>query len=146
MLFRSAKTIAPRISNGRIDLGFKHITAEMLKKVNSIKIIGCGSAYHAGFVAGYFMRAALRIPVESVLASEFRYDDPIVDENTLAIVISQSGETLDTLYGLREAKKHGAKTIAIVNVVGSTIANESEDRSEERRVGKECRSRWSPYH
>lgn len=72
--------------------------------MNSIKIIGCGSAYHAGFVAGYFMRAALRIPVESVLASEFRYDDPIVDENTLAIVISQSGETLDTLYGLREAK------------------------------------------
>ena len=122
-----AKTIAPRISNGRIELGFKHITAEMLKKVNSIKIIGCGSAYHVGFVAGYFMRAALRIPVESVLASEFRYDDPIVDENTLAIVISQSGETLDTLYGLREAKKHGAKTIAIVNVVGSTIANESED-------------------
>lgn len=122
-----SKTIAPRIVDGKIELGLTHLTDEAFKNINSIKIIGCGSAYHVGVVAGYFMRKTLRIPVESVLASEFRYDDPIVDENTLAIVISQSGETLDTLYGMREAKKRGAKTVAIVNVVGSTIANESED-------------------
>lgn len=122
-----AKTVRPRIVNGKIDLMLKNITDDALMNINRIKIVACGSAYHVGVVAKHFMKSALRIPVEAELASEFRYDDPLIDENTLAIIISQSGETLDTLYALREAKKRGARTISIVNVVASSIANESED-------------------
>ena len=123
-----AKTLAPRIhEGGRIDLGFTHITDDDLRGINSIKITACGSAYHVGVVARYFLKKSLGIPVEAELASEFRYDDPIIDEHTLVIIISQSGETLDTLYALREAKKHSARIISIVNVVASSIANESEE-------------------
>lgn len=121
------KTINPRLRGERIDLGLKHISDDDLRNIENIKIVACGSAYHVGVVAKYFMKKTLHIPVEAELASEFRYDDPIVNEHTLVIIISQSGETLDTLYGLYEARKRGARTISIVNVVASSIANESED-------------------
>ena len=89
--------------------------------------MACGSAYHVGVVAKYNLEKMTRIPVEAEVASELRYRDPIIDENTLVIVISQSGETADTLAALREAKKCGARVLSIVNVVGSSIANESDD-------------------
>jgi glucosamine--fructose-6-phosphate aminotransferase (isomerizing) len=123
-----AKTIAPRIGDDlSINLGFKSITDDDIRGINSIKITACGSAYHVGVVAKHFMKKTLNIPVEAELASEFRYDDPIIDEHTLVIIVSQSGETLDTLYALREAKKRGARIVSIVNVVASSIANESEE-------------------
>lgn len=121
------RTIESRLKDGRISFGFKHITDEELGNINNIRIVACGSAYHVGVVAKSFMKKTLHIPVEAELASEFRYDDPIVDEHTLVIIISQSGETLDTLYGLREARNRGARTVAVVNVVASSIANESEE-------------------
>ncbi len=122
------KTLAPRIREDlSIDLGFKRLTDEDLKGIESIKITACGSAYHVGVVAKHFLQKNLRLPVEAVLASEFRYEDPIVDEKTLVIIVSQSGETLDTLYALREAKARGARTVSIVNVLASSIANESEE-------------------
>lgn len=123
-----AKTIAPRIDDsGDILLGFKSITDDDLRNIDQIKLTACGSAYHVGVVAKHLLKKWLNIPVDAELASEFRYDDPIVNERTLVIVISQSGETLDTLYALREAKRKGARTVAIVNVVASSIANESEE-------------------
>ena len=123
-----SKTVMPRIdANGDIMLGFKSITDEDLRNIDSIKLTACGSAYHVGVVAKHLLKKWLNIPVEAELASEFRYDDPIVNERTLVIVISQSGETLDTLYAMREAKRKGARTISIVNVVASSIANESEE-------------------
>lgn len=123
-----SKTIAPRLSAaGGIKLGFKSITDEDLKNIESIKLTACGSAYHVGVVAKHLLKKWLNIPVEAEFASEFRYDDPIVNEKTLVVVISQSGETLDTLYALREAKSRGARTVSIVNVVASSIANESEE-------------------
>lgn len=121
------KTISPRFTDGKLRLNLEHITDDNLKGIDKIRIVACGSAYHVGVVARYFMKKTLRIDVQAELASEFRYDDPIIDSKTLVIIVSQSGETLDTLYGLREAKAHGARTISIVNVVASSIANESED-------------------
>ena len=96
-------------------------------KLKKIVIVACGSAYHVGVVAKYAIEKTVRIPVEIDIASEFRYRDPIIDENVLVLVISQSGETADTLAALREAKKLGARVLSIVNVVGSSIANESDD-------------------
>lgn len=122
-----SKTIRPRIIDNKIDLGLKNISDEVLAGMNTIKIVACGSAYHVGVVAKYFMQHCLGIPVAAELASEFRYDSPLVNEKTLVIIISQSGETLDTIYALREARKRGARVISIVNVVASSIANESED-------------------
>ena len=90
-------------------------------------VIACGSSYHVGMVSKYSWEKLLRRPVEVVLASEFRYCDPLVDEKTLVIVISQSGETLDTMAAMREAKRRGGRTLAIVNVVGSSIAREADD-------------------
>ena len=90
-------------------------------------MIACGSSYHVGIVSKYNWERLLRRPVEVCLASEFRYSDPLVDENTLVIVISQSGETLDTMAAMREAKRRGGRTLAIVNVVGSSIAREADD-------------------
>jgi len=121
------KTIAPRIKDGAIDLSEISLTGEDLTAVNKIYIIACGSAYHVGVIAKYNIEKYVRKPVECALASEFRYAEPIVDENTLVLVISQSGETADTLAAMREAKRLGAKTLAIVNVLGSTIAKEADD-------------------
>ncbi len=122
-----AKTIQPRIRDGRIVLDDLELTPEYIRRISKIDIIACGSSYHVGMVGKYTLEKLLRKPVEVVLASEFRYCDPIVGENTLALVISQSGETIDTLAALREAKRLGARVLSIVNVVGSSIARESDD-------------------
>lgn len=120
-------TLHPRMHTGKIDLGLKNISDEDIKDFDRIYIIACGSAYHVGIVSRVYLEKFTRIPVSVVLASEFRYEDPIVSEHTLSIIISQSGETIDTLLALREAKKRGSRVISVVNVVGSSIANESED-------------------
>ena len=120
-------TITPRIKDGRVVLDEISITEEQLKNFNKIEIIACGSAYHVGVVAKYIFEKMLRKPVEVDLASEFRYRDPIVDDKTLAVVISQSGETADTREAMKEAQRRGAHVISIVNVVGSSIASESDD-------------------
>ena len=98
-----------------------------MKNLNKVYIVACGSAYHVGMVGKYVIEKLCRIPVETEVASEFRYHDPIVDEHTLTIVISQSGETADTLAALKEAKGKGSRILSIVNVVGSAIANASDD-------------------
>ena len=122
------ETISPRINNdGEIVLDGIHLSADALKKLHKIYIVACGSAYHVGVVGKYVLERMTRIPVETDLASEFRYRDPIVDESTLVIIISQSGETADSIAALRLAKEKGARVLSIVNVVGSTIANESDD-------------------
>ncbi len=121
------KTIQPRLKDNRVVLEDLTLTADQLRAVRKIDIIACGSSYHVGMVGKYNLERLTRIPVEVVLASEFRYCNPIVDENTLVIVISQSGETLDTLEAMKEAKRLGARTLSIVNVVGSSIARESDD-------------------
>ncbi|MGN1457062.1 MAG: glutamine--fructose-6-phosphate transaminase (isomerizing), partial [Acutalibacteraceae bacterium] len=113
--------------NGRVVLDEISITDEQLKNFNKIEIIACGSAYHVGVVAKYVFEKILRKPVEVDLASEFRYREPIVDDKTLAVVISQSGETADTREAMKEAQRRGAHVISIVNVVGSSIASESDD-------------------
>ena len=120
-------TVFPRIQNGRVVLDELEITAEQLRAMDKIYIIACGSSYHVGMVAKYTLERLLRKPVEVTLASEFRYCDPIVTDKTLALVISQSGETVDTLAAMREARRLGARVLSIVNVVGSTIARESDD-------------------
>jgi len=119
-------TLGPRIKNGKIDLQLPAISDEMLHGIEKIHIIACGTAFHAGMVGKYALEKMTRIPVDIEVASEFRYRDPIVTDKHLAIVISQSGETLDTLMALREAKGKGAKVLAIVNVVGSSIAREAD--------------------
>lgn len=120
-------TLSPRMREGRVQLELSHITEEYLRAFTQISIVACGSAWHVGCIGRLLLQEALRIPVQCELASEFRYSNPMVDENTLCIVISQSGETIDTLFALREAKSRGAKILSIVNVVGSAIANESDD-------------------
>ncbi|MCI7474731.1 MAG: glutamine--fructose-6-phosphate transaminase (isomerizing) [Clostridiales bacterium] len=120
------KTISPRIKDGRVVLDNWRLTARELEEMDRLYIIACGSSYHVGVAAKYILEKLLRKPVEVTLASEFRYCDPIVSEHTLALVISQSGETIDTLAAMREAKRLGAKVVSIVNVVGSTIARESD--------------------
>ncbi len=120
------KTVSPRLRDGRIYFEELAEDADLIKNCSSIYIVGCGSAYHVGVVGKYMLEKALRIPVEVCLASEFRYSDPIVGPDSLVIVISQSGETLDTMAAMREAKKLGAKTLAIVNVIGSSIAREAD--------------------
>lgn len=113
--------------DGRIYLDGIKITKEDLDKINKIYIVACGTAYHAGLVGKNAIQKIAKIPVEVDIASEFRYRDPFIDENTLFIAISQSGETLDTLAALREAKKRGARILSVVNVVGSSVARESDD-------------------
>ena len=123
-----AATVSPRVgADGGIVLDGIRLTAAQLRKIRRIAILACGSAYHAGVVGKYVLEKLTRIPVDVDVASEFRYRDPIVDANTLAIVISQSGETADTLAAMREAKRRGARVLSIVNVVGSSIAAESDD-------------------
>lgn len=120
-------TISPRIKDGKIVLDDISLTTEDIKNINKIHIVACGSAYHVGVVGKYVIEKMCRIPVEVQVASEFRYSDPIIKKNDLVIVISQSGETADTLAALKEAKNHGARILSIVNVVGSAIANASDD-------------------
>ena len=120
-------TIHPRIKDGKVVLDEIKLSKEDLEKISKICILACGSAYHVGCVAKYVLEKLTRKPVEIDLASEFRYREPIIDDSVLVIVISQSGETADTLAALREAKKLGARTLSIVNVVGSSIASDSDD-------------------
>ena len=121
------KTVSPRIRDGRVVLDDISMTADYVQSISRIFIIACGSSYHVGMVSKYNWERLLRRPVVVDLASEFRYSDPLVDENTLVSVISQSGETLDTMAAMREAKRRGARTLAVVNVVGSSIAREADD-------------------
>ena len=121
------KTISPRIRNDRVVLDDVKLTPEYVRGISRVYIIACGSSYHVGMVSKYTWEKLLRRPVEVVLASEFRYCDPLVNESTLVIVISQSGETLDTMAAMREGKRRGARTLSVVNVVGSSIARESDD-------------------
>ena len=120
-------TIHPRIADGTIKLDDVKYTDEDIENINRIHIIACGSAYHAGIVGKYVIEDFARIPVEVDLASEFRYRNPILNKNDVCIIISQSGETADTLAALREAKRQGIRILSIVNVVGSSIARESDD-------------------
>ncbi len=120
-------TISPRIRGGRVVLDQITLTPEQIRAFQRIFIVACGSAYHVGVVAKYILEDLTRVPVEVDVASEFRYRRPIIDEKVLVLVISQSGETADTLAALREAKRCGARVLSIVNVVGSSIANESDD-------------------
>ena len=121
------KTVSPRIKDGRICFEELSLSEEYIKGLKKIFIVACGSSYHVGVVAKYNLERLLRRPVDVMLASEFRYADPLVDQDTLVIVISQSGETLDTMAALREAKSLGARILSVVNVVGSSIARESDD-------------------
>lgn len=120
-------TINPRIDNNQIKLDSINITKEDLDDIDKIFIVACGTAYHAGVVAKYAIEKLARMPVEVDVASEFRYRNPMVSSKSLVIIISQSGETLDTLVALRESKKRGARILSIVNVVGSSIARASDD-------------------
>jgi len=119
--------ISPRLVNGDIKLDDISLTSDDIKNINRIHIVACGSAWHAGLIGKTAIEKLSRIPVEVDLASEFRYRNPILDKNDLCIIISQSGETADTLAALREAKRQGIRILSIVNVVGSSIARESDD-------------------
>lgn len=120
-------TISPRIRNGKVFLDDLKISTEELASLKTIHIVGCGSAYHVGVVGKYVIERLARIGVGVSLASEFRYRQPILHPKDLVIVISQSGETADTLAAMREAKRLGCRVLAIVNVVGSSVAREADD-------------------
>ena len=115
-------TIAPRIRNGKVAFEELKLSAADIRDIRQIIITACGSAYYAGCAGKYAIERLCHIPVRVELASELRYSDPLIDEHTLLIVISQSGETADTIAAMKECKVRGAKTLAIVNVVGSTVA------------------------
>ncbi len=121
-----ANTLNAFIKNGKINLSEGGLTDEHLKSIGNIQIAACGSAYHVGVAAKYVIEDLARVPVNVDVASEFRYRNPIFGSNDLLIVISQSGETADTLAALREAKSRGVKTLAVVNVLGSSIAREAD--------------------
>ena len=113
--------------NGEIYLENIKIDKETINSINKIYIVACGTAYHAGLVGKYAMEKSLKIPVIADIASEFRYNDNLIDDKTLVVIVSQSGETADTLAALREAKRKGARILSITNVVGSSVARESDD-------------------
>ena len=119
-------TVSPRIRDGKVDLSEIEMSDEEIKALSRIYIVACGSAYHVGVCGRYVIESLAGIPVEVDIASEFRYRDPILEKNSVCIIISQSGETADSLAALREAKRKGIKTIGVVNVLGSTIARESD--------------------
>lgn len=119
-------TFSPRIKNDRIEIEELNMTDEEIRNIRKVMIVACGSAYHAGVTAKYVFEGMARIPVEVDVASEFRYRNPILEKDTLVIVISQSGETADSLAALRESKSRGAKVLGIVNVIGSSIAREAD--------------------
>ena len=120
-------TLNSVIKDGAIDLGEVGLSDEDIRNVSQIYIVACGSAYHVGVAAQYVLEDLVRIPVRVELASEFRYRNPILDKNGLAVIISQSGETADSLAALRECKSKGIRTLAVVNVVGSSIAREADN-------------------
>jgi len=120
-------TMSPRIDGDRVVLPEIGMSAEDIQSIRRVHIVACGTAYHAGLVGKRVIESLTRLPVESDVASEYRYRDPIVGEDTLVIVVSQSGETADTLAALREAKRKGARVLAITNVVGSSVAREADD-------------------
>lgn len=122
-------TVMPRIAKDNLSVVLNELkwNKEYLDSFHKIFIVACGTAYHAGLVGKYYIEKLARIPAEVDIASEFRYRDPIIDEHTLVIVISQSGETIDTLAALKETKRLGAKTLAITNVVGSSIARDADE-------------------
>ena len=120
------RCLSPRIREGEVVFENFSLSQAYIRNMSRIYIVACGSSYHVGMVGKYHLERLTRVPVEVALASEFRYMDPIVDEHTLVIVISQSGETLDTMAALREARRLGAHILSIVNVVGSSIARESD--------------------
>jgi len=119
-------TMSPRIDGGRVVLPDVGLTAEMIRSIRNVHIVACGTASHAGLVGKHVIEQLARIPVETDVASEYRYRDPIITKETLVIVVSQSGETADTLAALREAKRQGARVLAITNVVGSSVAREAD--------------------
>ena len=121
------RAISPRVKEGKVVFDDLKLPVERMREFTRIFIVACGSSYHVGMLGKYTLEHLLRRNVEVVLASEFRYCDPIVDDKSLVVVISQSGETLDTMAALREAKKRGGYILSIVNVVGSSIARESDD-------------------
>lgn len=120
-------TISPRIKGDKIVIDELNMTEEEIKKLRRIYIVGCGSAYHVGVTGRYIIEKLTRIPVEVDIASEFRYRDPIIEPDSMTIIISQSGETADSLAALRKAQELGSKVLGIVNVVGSTIAREADN-------------------
>ena len=120
-------TFSPRIKGSQIEIEELGMTEEEIRKICKIMIVACGSASHVGHTSKYILEGLARLPVEVDMASEFRYRNPILDEQTLVVVISQSGETADTLAALRQAKKMGARVLGIVNVVGSSIAREADN-------------------
>lgn len=122
-----ADTLNSVLKDGSIDLSEVGLTDADIEKISQIYIVACGSAYHVGMAAQYVLEDLARIPVRVELASEFRYRRPILDKNALAIIVSQSGETADSLAALRDAKEHGVRTLGIVNVVGSSIAREADN-------------------
>ncbi|MEG1393544.1 MAG: glutamine--fructose-6-phosphate transaminase (isomerizing) [Christensenellaceae bacterium] len=119
-------TVNPRVRNGEISFDEININDDILKNIKKISIIACGTAYHASYVGKYIIERLARVNVEVEIASEFRYKNPILDKDTFVIVLSQSGETADTIAALREAKSRGAYVMAITNVVGSTVAREAD--------------------
>lgn len=122
-----ADTFSPRIKDGKIVIEELGMSDEDIRAVKKIMIVACGSAYHTGVTSKYIFEGLARVPVEVDVASEFRYRDPILEEGTLVVVISQSGETADTLAALRESRQRGARVLGIVNVVGSSIAREADN-------------------
>lgn len=120
-------TISPRIKDDRIVIDELNMSEEDIKNLKRIYIIGCGSAYHVGVTSKYIIEKITRIPVEVDLASEFRYRNPILEQDSMVIIISQSGETADSLAALRKAQELGVKVLGVVNVVGSTIAREADN-------------------
>ncbi len=120
------ETFEKHMKDSNVEIEELHMTDEEIKKLSRIHIVACGTAYHAGMAAKYIMESMARISVEVDMASEFRYRNPIIEEGALVIVISQSGETADTLQALRDSKARGARVLGIVNVVGSSIAREAD--------------------
>ncbi len=121
------RAVFPRLKDGEVVLPDFSLSDEFIRSIDRLYVVACGSSYHVGMVGKYNLERLLRLPVEVTLASEFRYMEPIVTQRTLVVVLSQSGETLDTMAALREAKKLGGKILSIVNVVGSSIARESDE-------------------
>lgn len=120
-------TFSPRIKDGKIVIEELNMSDNEIKAIKKIMVVACGSAYHTGVTSKYVFEGLARIPVEVDLASEFRYRNPLIEEGTLVIIVSQSGETADSLAALREAKAKGAQVLGIVNVVGSSIAREADN-------------------